>query len=442
MTHVMRMGTHAEAAYFQLGAQAGWFDELLVNANLLQGTRSATSLLAFQLSHTGEGHGFFVDPITYAFGLNPRYMMAESARSNDLHFKRTFLGLAREYGLIGEADTNITQLGEPWFEDDGRLASFCEAVLRYQQTAVQQALNENRDFLLTDVGEIHPQRLLAPYFHMSLDGRWRATNSRLVQASANLATEAWDRPVWAVICVDSHLLDDAAAMADIAQTYAALPCEGYGLWVTAFNEQRATRQQVVSLIDFLRALPTGRPVIQLYGGFFSALLKPFGVTGLSHGVGYGEQRDVTPVVGGGLPPAKYYLPAIHDEILVIDLVRLVIDLGLTDAAFRERICHCTICKGLLDRGGVDGLLDAYSRSERRQYRAGFRDFPTPDVYRMTRFHFLENRHMELARLADLPADSFGPEVTALELAYGEYARRLYPPPSFLRTWSAALGSRL
>ena len=438
MLNIMRMGTHAERDYFLFGARGHWFDELLINSNLLEGTKSATSSIAFRLAQ--QNIGFSIDPITYAFALDPRFMMAESART-PLHLKRTFRNVALKYGIMGENDDTIQRLSEVDFQEPDRLQAFCHGVLEYQVHTVQEALVENEEFIALNIGEIAPQRLLAPYFYVPPDLRWQEVNARLIRASSEIAQEM-GRGVWAVLCLDSQLLEDHEAIKELGDTYSSLPCEGYMVWLTAFREQRATRGQIDGFIELLRALRSVKaaaPVIQFYGGFFSALLRPFGIEGVSHGVGYGEQRDVTPVVGGGLPPAKYYLPAIHEEISIIDLVRIA--QGLTVSQFSEQICACIICGGLLRRG-VDALLDAYSSTERRPYRGGFRDFPTTDVYRMARFHFIQNRHLEIQRLAGYHAADFVTEASDLEDAYGQYSDQIYPSPTFLRTWSRALRDSL
>jgi hypothetical protein len=135
----------------------------------------------------------------------------------------------------------------------------------------------------------------------------------------------------------------------------------------------------------------------LYGGYFSALLQDEGMVGISHGVGYGEKRDVVPVLGGGLPPAKYYLRAIHHDVYIHEMLQLAEELD--ERTFQGEICDCTICSGLIARGGLQLLRDEFGATEERPYGGGFRSAPTGRVYRLTRFHYLENKHRELADIA-------------------------------------------
>jgi len=70
----------------------------------------------------------------------------------------------------------------------------------------------------------------------------------------------------------------------------------------------------------------------------------------SHGVGYGEQKDVVPVIGQSTPTVRYYLPSLHRRLSVPEIElcfrRLAID---SPNDFYEKICDCTICKGVVKK---------------------------------------------------------------------------------------------
>ena len=57
---------------------------------------------------------------------------------------------------------------------------------------------------------------------------------------------------------------------------------------------------------------------------------------------------------------------------------------------------------------------------------------------MTRFHFLQNRQLEMRRLTGLSNADFQQEASVLADAYGQYMNQIYPAPTFLRTWRDAL----
>lgn len=435
MIHVIRLGTHAEKDY--LLRATDWYGELLINANLLEGTASSTSYFAFDLAR--RNRPFFVDPVTYAFALDESYIKSQDVRG-EWRFKRTFLSLAKRYGLADESSDQIHRLdAQTLSKDDAFRRSFCQSVLRYQHAKIRETLEEDADFIADEIPDMAPARLIAPYFFLS-DHEWISLGANLVQVSSEIARERFECGVWALICFDGLLLDQDDFIDTICDFYADLPCDGFGLWFTNFDEHRATFSQIAGLARLVRRLKERKPdadIIDMYGGYFAALLCPLGISGISHGVGYGERRDIVPVVGGGLPPAKYYLPPVHDQIHIHDLVPLATSLTVQD--FQNQICQCVICEGLLQTG-VQSLLNEFLETVRRPTpRGGYRDYPSPTVYRLTKFHFMHNRHMELRDLTE--ATDLRESADALAEAYATFGIALGQSRlTFLNTWSAALRS--
>jgi len=422
------MGTHAEKDYL-LRASA-WYDEVFFNANLVEGTAGATALLGLELARRGKG--FTIDPVTYAFALDPAHLMSKG--KNRTTPRKTFLRLARQYGLIDEDALQLPRLTPNYFSDDDRLRRFVNRVLTYQRSRCGEALVADKEFLSDQDPNLHPHRMLAPYFFMSHNDPWMDVNRRLAEAACEIAKSEFHENVYAVICIDSLILDQPEAIEKVAEMCMGLDCEGFCLWVADFNEQRATIGQIKGLADLAsRVTQGGKPLLDLYGGYFAALLRNRGMSGISHGVGYGEKRDLIPVVGGGLPPAKYYLQRIHDEIYIDDLARLA--QGLSRNEFVSEICRCTICQGLLDAGDVDGLLDRYGQTVVRTSAKTDREFSTPEVYRLSRYHFLHNRHIELLELRNQPE----PPVSQLSDAYAYMGEKLGSSRfRFLEIWASAL----
>ncbi|OIQ82045.1 hypothetical protein GALL_361780 [mine drainage metagenome] len=95
-------------------------------------------------------------------------------------------------------------------------------------------------------------------------------------------------------------------------------------WVSNLNEFDLTSEG--SLIEYGRALKASQgrnqKVFALYGGFFSILLARFGLTGASHGIGFGEHRNSIELPTSGAPPARYYVPKLHRYIGVEIAVHL------------------------------------------------------------------------------------------------------------------------
>ena len=114
--------------------------------------------------------------------------------------------------------------------------------------------------------------------------------------------------------------------------------------------------------------------------------------GISHGVGYGEQKDVIPVQGRSMPMVRYYLPPIHKRLGVPDIVRAFGKLGIkTVRDFYNQVCDCVVCKGVvrstLQEFSSFGDLH-YSSSESK------RKSQTPAAAKRCRYHFLLNRIRE------------------------------------------------
>ena len=431
MNHVLRLGTHAEKEYFQRAT--AWYDEVLINANLLDFTASSTSYFVFELGRRGKG--FFIDPVTYAFALAPSHLMSKDSQGHERP-KQTFLSLAREYGLSDGSSTQVPHVDPSTLQDPSLQHRFCSQVLAYQRNKVHDTLQADSDFISDTIGDIRPTRLIAPYFHLD-DAGWFSINTSLVRHSVEIAQEEFGRGVWAVICFDGLTLDQDDLIDRICEQYGELQCEGYALWIADFDEPRATLSQILGLMRLVEKLKEKKPdtpILSMYAGYFTALLKWQGVSGISHGVGYGERRGVVPVVGGGLPPAKYYLPPIHEEIYIPELDS--VSENYSSQQFEKEICGCVICRGLL-QGGVQGLIDQYMDTELRPFRGGSRGFPTPTVYRLTKFHFLHNRHLELRELEG--AAVLANLTQSLSEAYGKFGPKLgYSRVTFLNTWSKAL----
>ncbi len=122
-------------------------------------------------------------------------------------------------------------------------------------------------------------------------------------------------------------------------------------------------------------------------------LSKFGMKGISHGVGYGEKKDVLQIKGPpNAPVVRYYLPDIYKRVGMLEIERCFKDLdSTTPKDFYEKICNCVICKGVVKNGISDfqRFGDTHYATSKSK-----RESQTPAAAKRCRFHFLVNRIRE------------------------------------------------
>lgn len=417
--HIIRMGTHAEKNYLLLARP--WYGEVTLKANLVEGTGEASAALLLDLSRSGKP--YCIDPVTYAFALSPT-SISSVRKDGSTQMKKTFAELRNKYQI--PSFTKDIRLSPDVFADPAVVDIFVQAVVEYQLNTISDRLADAASFLDTEDTVLLPSRVFPPYFDVTSDQRWLDINRQFVDRTVALRPD----DTWGIICIDGRMMDDGEFLGRVGATYAQTGCQGFLLWMTAFDETEVTTSQIKGFQLLAKELagPSLRPVVNMYGGYFSTLLSEHGVTGIAHGVGYGEKRALNPPVGGGLPPAKYYLRAIHDEISVADLAVIASQMTGNDE-FLSSICSCMICVGLLNQGGIQGLVDAFSQTEPG------RNFPTQNVYRLARFHFLSNRHTEIQLVNSTSLSVLRQQLVD---AFNEFRQPLTANLTYMQRWAQAV----
>lgn len=392
--HYLRMGTHAESDYLLRARPL--YDGLVFNANLVEATPGASAVLAMRLKKP-----FLIDPVTYAFALDPALLRSKPSRKRPVPGMRaTFASLADKMAVPLPKDGTGRGVA-PGDLTDKQLALMIDRVLLYQETTFIEALQENAEFVGSELEEhpevLKPEGSFGPYFVDDFATGWRSTNleflQRTVELRGNLAIGlvAYD----ASVATMQDVVGLAVALSDIA-------VEHLVIWPAELDEHSSTIESLKAYAHLVASLSKGqRRTTAAYGGYFAILLSYAGLRGVTHGVGYGDRRRIEPVVGGGLPPAQFYVRAIRDSVSMATFA--VLCAQLTEDEYRMRICNCEICDGLLKRGGVDQLLHALTETETRPSpKRGMVEVPTPNVYRLSRFHFLLNRHDEVKEIRTSP----------------------------------------
>ena len=402
--HLMRLGVHAEQRFFENNKDK--YDIVVFNANLAHYFASGTaSLMIGKLNDKS----FIIDPITHAYGHHPRYIKTEGTEDEPPRVKTSLAGLADEYGppittAIGQ-DRQVLPIDFPSIKEISQLA---ESALNFQANGLVNTLDpSDSKYIQGSVEEIlRPSFMIAPYFFMKSSNakEWLPINQQFVVVSREIIGE---QHLFAEIVIDRGILDSIQELDEIAQSYLELEvCDGYLIWISDLSEHRSALSSLVGLKRLVTSLATsGKPVINLYGGYFSLLLSGTGMSGVCHGPGYGEDRDVIPV-GGGMPTSKFYLTPVHHRLLYRDVQFMVSANAWSDADdFFQEVCSGPTCVRVLS----GGLRDNFNRFGREIVRVNDTgrsySFPTPETRELTTEHYLAAKAQEFRDVAerDLPS---------------------------------------
>ena len=151
-----------------------------------------------------------------------------------------------------------------------------------------------------------PARILAPYFSVtSIADPWWSKSCELYDETKAHAGD--DLPVTRVISAQSvQSLDDLLRSVDD---------DAVCVWVSGMNEFEVSPSDLATYGRAIqRSSSRGQSTFALYGGFFSILLASVGLSGASHGIGYGDHRVWRELPQSGPPPARYYLPTVHKYV--------------------------------------------------------------------------------------------------------------------------------
>ncbi len=445
---ILRLGSHSEKEY--LIKTVPFLDGVIFGANLLEAMPWATTSLLLKVCGRTTAKPYYLDPMTYAFGTYPD---EEGRPRQDLDwiksdqkdkatkevtrkFKRSYRDLSEGFGPpFAGAITQSAALTPADFMEEEKRKECCQRLLDYQRTRVRQILQEDKDLAEVagaDVAE--PAALFAPYFYVEPSNwrEWTQTNIDLAGDSAKLVTGT---PVHALICADALLLRNDDFVTILKTDLPELGIQGVWLWFSKLNEHEADIEHLRSLRSLVETLSSKLAVYNLHGGYFSLALGKYGMSGISHGVGYGEQKDVVPVVGVAAPTVRYYVPDIHKRFGVPEVELSFKPFGVCSPEdFHKQICDCSVCKGIVK----DSLQDFTAFGDLHHARPDSkRRTQTPAAAKRCRFHFLITRIRERDSIV---RESTGDIVANLEAAYlrWEKVEVVAPKCEHLTRWADAL----
>lgn len=456
---VLRIGSHAEKAYFQV--LAAQLDGIMFGGNLLEITPTATASLLVWLRTKRKGAiPFYLDPMTYCYGTyidpmtgKPRSDLhsLKSTRIKDRKKKEYFTAvkdsytkLAKRMGAVFTSAVNdgeTCKAVEPWAFPSKERAAMCKAVTDYQlnriDRIIEEEIPEEDEVMRGQFAELgKPAAIFAPYFF--IHEKWADEGIRtaidLVQRSVALKLPV---PLHAVVCASKALLADEARMGVLADGLRKSGAAGAWLWFDGFDEHDPTLNQLIGFRRLVRSLAEKMEVYNLHGGYFSLLLAHDGLAGICNGVGYGEKKPVSQVIGAAAPTVRYYLPPISKRVGVPDIQRCLADLGIETAEeFYRQVCGCQICKGVI---GDDLRKFATFGEMHRTSAEAQRDSQTPTAAKICRLHFLVNRLTERTTVAALEAAGRSQHVTDKAGSWrGLIALEQHLDKGYLEMWADAL----
>ncbi len=435
----LRLGSHAEKQYvlktFHL------FQGVLVGANLLESTPGAT--VSFALKVIGKEKAFAVDPMTYTFGMDLNYIKSETIdrtkgkKTTKFSLKKSFVKLAEEFGSPVSDAVEKDRPVKPGDFDEDTTEPFCESIYAYQTGRMRTYWDA--DIQLQEFNCPDPTFVFAPYFYIPYPQagwrEWRDLNVKLASTFAGLNGEIEKH---GVICIDQQILDDGERWLRICRTFIETGLPAFWLWLSPLNEEKISDSRLQALAKGVETFELAeRKLYNMHGGYLSALLSKRGLTGFSHGVGYGESKDVVPVIGVVVPTVNYHYPPLHIRTSIIDVERALSELGIGDADdFHEKVCDCTVCKGVI----AGDLKNLRQFGEFILKVGNQRESQTPDSAKKCRLHFLLARRKEIDHVSGLPAEYLKQELrdTAAEYAALPGYLTLQAKGRHLNTWAKIL----
>ena len=77
------------------------------------------------------------------------------------------------------------------------------------------------------------------------------------------------------------------------------------VWISGLNELDSSAADLALYAEIIHnACRQGHRIFALYGGFFAVLLASLGLSGVAHGIGYGEHREWRELPRSGPPPCS------------------------------------------------------------------------------------------------------------------------------------------
>lgn len=368
--HILRYGTVAEKKHLSNAISS--YDYLSINGNTAAYVSNAIAKFIVEKFFSKPQKGYFIDPITYAFQYKIDLLQNKS-ENGETKLKKSIKKLIEAYGYPASKVENGKPICIEDFNNETK-KEFCNNVLKFQYNLVYEHITNNdlQKYLeyiapenVTGLPQLRPKFLISPYFYLDTDKEeyrdWLNLNIELLDLAVEEAEREFDGvDVFGQIVLSKSVLSNTEAIDLITKKYGEVNCAGYTIWIDDLDEHRASKKELEGLMRILEKLKgdNHKPIYNMYGGYFSILLAHKDIqllSGVSHGLEYGEYRKVYPV-GGGVPVSKYYYFPLHKRLDFTDAFYLlkhanIIDVNKQDwgntTRYIDEICDCKMCKEIL-----------------------------------------------------------------------------------------------
>lgn len=392
----VRYGTTKDARH--LGGIRDDVDGLVVGANMAVHARQA--LFGF-IQTTMCGKPYIIDPLTHAFQHDITLLTSVNKKTGEIRLKRSWSRLRTEYGLPDYIELPELRALSP---QDIDVPALAKLVVAFQSEFTSRELQDSPDrelytWLESKQGEdglSRPYGIIAPYFfpESGNEQEWLGLNRRCLEETRELIPD--DTMLAEVLVPD---VTDSEVVEAICNSLKGLKVDGILLWLDNFDEHTARAGELRAYIKLLQRLGKIADVVSLYGGYFSVVCgriagQPVGVC---HGMEYGESRSVIPV-GGGLPFARFYYPALHQRVRYRDSLPIVRQFLGSPEDYHQNVCSCSVCRDLVTRHGPSKAFELYGESRevsfKRKNQEVVIDYPTPEAAILCLKHYLEVKTRE------------------------------------------------
>lgn len=336
-----------------------------------------------------QGAGGFVLALDKPYFIDPRTSVLQARFQAEGRDEPRHVRLADAHGpqTAGIFARRALRTGDL---SDGLRQEMVESIIAFQvdyAASSSQKLSEYLRYLEKEpeTEPLAPHWVTPPYFRASrLDDDWYSASMDMAERALRLDLA---RPVVPIVCVRKVCLSEDNAHDRIANDWADdFPARL--LWLDKLDGYRDPVDDLEAFLDLVVTFRERRArLFNLFGDYFSVMAMRVGLSGVGHGVGYGESREAL-TRGGGLPAERYYIPALHRHYPPVDAEVMI--LQVDDS---RMICRCEACQRYM----VDNELQV-SRMGREDLLA----------------HFLMKRRDEIEHVSNTSLDELMNELADIE----------------------------